>query len=219
MFSAHSLPVSATSLLVLINCVFDVWNCDSHKLILSYIRSGLSEKRSWFLWRLSSYFMLLQEEQSEFHLSNPPHAIRDALQFALLVWPRCAATSGRGSGGRSTALQKVCYKQCVSLIRFCFTSVLETVLCCSTSFSLCLIDAGEARTVLMLHQCTIQAQLGNLLLATASKLLLWGRLFLCLKIGSCVMMPLLCFWMKELDCQPHLETEAWFGLRSLFSAP
>lgn len=26
----------------------------------------------------------------------------------------------------------------------------------------------------MLHQCTMQAQLGNLLLATASKLLLWG---------------------------------------------
>lgn len=37
----------------------------------------------------------------------------------------------------------------------------------------------------MLHQCTIQVQLGNLLLATASKLLLWGKLFLCLKGQLC----------------------------------
>lgn len=69
----------------------------------------------------------------------------------------------------------------------------------------------------MLQQCTTQAQLGNLLPATASKPLFWGKLFLswCLwpasDRGS---------WIASHILETTAErTESCFGLGNLFFAP
>lgn len=180
-------------------------------------------KKRFFLWRLSSHFILLPEEQSEFHLSNPLHVTRDACavcpdgvaQACSHMWARewrqiqCIAEG---------LLQAVCFPDQILFYHsvgnwFVLLSIFLTL-----SHS-CWGSKDSSHAASMHNTSSVRQPASSYCLQTPAL----GQVISVPKRAAVSWCPWSASdwdsWTASQVLETTGQTESWFELRNLFSAP